>query len=261
MKKSFVRGIAVLCFLISALYGAAAQSATVNEATAEKAFQIMESTADILAYHGDYSATISLVVEKPGKPDESVQYKIFERTDSDLMTIVQLFPEADKGSGFLRDGDNIWAYDPISRKFTHTSLKESLADSDIQLDDVNQAKTQWRDNYTVDKVAAGKLGNYSVYVITLLAKTSEPAYAKSVYYIRQDVPLTLKIEEYSGSDRLMRTTLIPKYSKVSAGYVPTQMIMRDELNPGEQTQQIVSDLSFAALPDRIFTKAYLEGLN
>lgn len=261
MKKTVFRGIAIACCLLFTVSGAVAQSATVNAATAEKAFKIMESTADILAYHGDYSATISLVVEKPGKPDESVQYKIFERTDSDLMTIVQLFPEADKGNGFLRDGDNIWAYDPISRKFTHTSLKESLADSDVKIDDVNQSKEKWRENYTVDKVAAGKLGNYSVYVITLLAKTNEPAYAKSVYYIRQDIPLTLKIEEYSGSDRLMRTTLLPKYSKVAPGYVPTQIIMRDELNPGEQTQQVISDLSFAALPDRIFTKAYLEGLN
>lgn len=261
MKKSFVRGVAAFSFLLFTLTGASAQSATVNEATAEKAFQILESTADVLAYHGDYSATISLVVEKPGKPDESVQYKIFERTDSDLMTIVQLFPEADKGNGYLRDGDNFWAYDPIGRKFTHTSLKESLADSDVKIDDINQSKDKWRENYTIDKVAAGKLGTYSVYVITLLAKTSEPSYAKSVYYIRQDIPLVLKIEEYSGSDRLMRTTLMPKYSKVAPGYVPTQVIMRDELNPGEQTQEIISDLSFAALPDSIFTKAYLEGLN
>lgn len=238
-----------------------AQSSTVDAATAERAFQIMESTGDILAYHGDYSATMTLVVDKPDKPQETIQYKVFERTDAKLMTLVQLFPEADKGNGFLRDNDNIWSYDPISRKFTHTSLKEALGDSDVKLDDVEQAKTQWRDNYTVEKVQAGTLGTYQVYMITLVAKTTEPSYEKSVYYIRKDVPLILKEEDYSGSGRLMRTTLIPKYAKVPAGYVPTQIIMRDELNPGEQTQQVISDLSFAALPDRIFTKAYLEGLN
>ena len=59
----------------------------------------------------------------------------------------------------------------------------------------------------------------------------------------------------------MRTTLLPKYSKVPAGYVPIQIILRDELNVGEQTQQVISDLTFDALPDKIFTKAYLEGLN
>jgi hypothetical protein len=59
----------------------------------------------------------------------------------------------------------------------------------------------------------------------------------------------------------MRTILIPKYTKVPAGYVPTQMLLRDELNKGENTQQVVSDLTFDTLPDKIFTKAYLESLN
>ena len=59
----------------------------------------------------------------------------------------------------------------------------------------------------------------------------------------------------------MSTSLFPKYTKVPSGYVPTQIITRDELNVGENTQMIISDLSFDSLPDRIFTKAYLEGLN
>ena len=54
---------------------------------------------------------------------------------------------------------------------------------------------------------------------------------------------------------------MPKYTKVKDIYVATQMIIRDELNPGEQTQQIISDISLADLPDRIFTKAYLEQIN
>lgn len=235
--------------------------AQVSNDVAEKCYKIMESTDDVLAYHGDYSATISLVIEKPGKPKENLQYKIFERTDKDLMTIVQLFPEADKGVGYLRDGDNIWSYDPISRKFSHTSIKEALGDSDIKLDDVEQNDTRWRDNYDVTGYEEGTLGKFPVDIITLTAKTTEPSYAKSKYYIRKDIPLVLKEEDFSGSDRLMRTILVPKYSKVPAGYVSTQAIIRDELNKGEQTQQVVSELTFDNLPDKIFTKAYLEGLN
>lgn len=235
--------------------------AQVSNDVAEKCYKILESTDDNLAYHGDYSATISLVIEKPGKPKENLQYKIFERTDKDLMTIVQLFPEADKGVGYLRDGDNIWSYDPISRKFSHTSIKEALGDSDIKLDDVEQNDTRWRDNYDVTGYEEGTLGKFPVDIITLTAKTTEPSYAKSKYYIRKDIPLVLKEEDFSGSDRLMRTILVPKYSKVPAGYVSTQAIIRDELNKGEQTQQVVSELTFDNLPDKIFTKAYLEGLN
>lgn len=253
--KKIISTIALSVFMIAGVF------AQVSAADADQAFKIMEATDDILAYHGDYSAKISLVVEKPGKPKESIQYQIFERTDKDLMTIVQLFPEADKGNGYLRDGDNIWAYNPISRKFTHTSIKEALGDSDVKIDDVNRSDTRWRENYDVTGFDSDVLGKNEVYVITLTAKTNDPAYAKVKFYVRKDLNLVLKQEDYSGSDRLMRTTLIPKYSKVPAGYVPTQMIMKDELNKGENTQQVISDLTFDKLPDRIFTKAYLEGLN
>lgn len=253
MKKLF--SVLILFFVGGLLF------AQVAADKAEQAFKIMESTDDVLAYHGDYSATISLVIEKPGKPKESVQFKIFQRVDNDQMTMVQLFPEADKGKGYLVEGDNIWSYDPISRKFSHTSMKEALADSDVKIDDVDKDDKHWRDNYDVVGFEDGKLGAYPVNIITLKAKTSEPSYAKTKYYIRKDVPLILKQEDFSNTDRLMRTTLIPKYAKVPAGYVATQAILRDELNPGEQTTQVVSDLTFDALPDKIFTKAYLEGLN
>ena len=239
----------------------AVNAQSVSAATAEQAFKTMEAADKVLAYHGDYSATVSLLISKPGEPDESLRFKIFERTDSDLMTMVQLLPEADKGKGYLRDGDNIWAYDPIGRKFTHTSLKEAVGDSDVNLDDLNQSDTHWRDNYTVASFEEGMLGKQAVYIITLEAKTSKPSYARTTYYIRKDIALVLKQEDYSGSGRLMRTTLYPKWAKVPAGYVPTQIILRDELNPGETTQQMISDLTFDRLPDTIFTKAYLEGLN
>lgn len=254
MKKM----ITTLCLSLFLVAGLFAQVAT---ADVEKAYTILEASDDVLAYHGDYSATISLLIEKPGKPKESVQYKIFERTDKKLMTLVQLFPEADKGNGFLRDDDNIWAYDPISRKFSHTSLKESLGNSDIKLDDVEQDENSWRINYDIKGFENGTLGKQEVYIITAVAKTSEPSYAKTKFYVRKDMNLILKYEDFSGSDRLMRTTLLPKYAKVPSGYVPTQVIVRDELNPGENTTQIISDLTFDTLPDRIFTKAYLEGLN
>ena len=254
MKKIFT-------FLALSLFFVAGLFAQVSAADTEKAFTILEATDDVLAYHGDYSATVSLLIEKPNKPKESVQYKIFERTDKKLMTLVQLFPEADKGNGFLRDDDNIWAYDPISRKFSHTSIKESLGNSDVSLDDIEQDENTWRINYDIAAIEEGKLGAYEVNIITVTAKTTEPQYAKSKFYIQKGVNLILKYEDFSGSGRLMRTTLMPKYAKVPSGYVPTQIIVKDELNPGENTTQVISALSFDPLPDRIFTKAYLEGLN
>ena len=259
MKKNILKK-SILALALASVFCAGA-FAEISKEDQEKAYRLMESTDDVLAYHGDYSATITLTIEKPNKPKENLQYKVFQRTDDQLMTVVQLFPEADKGNGYLINGDNIWAYDPISRKFSHTSIKEALGDSDVKLDDIDRSKESWRKNFSVENYQEGMLGKFPVYIVTLKAKTNDPSYAKVVYNIRKDIPLILKEEDFSGSGRLMRTILIPKYSKVPAGYVGVQLIMKDELNKGENTQQVVSDLLFDKLPDYIFTKSYLEGLN
>lgn len=249
---------AATLLLFAAAQGIFAQA---SAADAERAFGVLEDAMDVLAYQGDYSATLSLVIERPGKPKENLQYKVFQRVGADLMTVVQLFPEADKGTGYLRDGENLWAYDPIGRKFSHSSIKEALGDSDVKLDDIDQEKARWRANYNVESIEDDTLGSFSVHKITLTAKTSEPAYARTTYYIRQDIPLMLKEEDFSSNGRLMRTVLIPRYAKLSTGYVGVQTIVRDELNKGENTQQVISDLVLDTLPDYIFTRAYLEGLN
>lgn len=58
----------ILIILGALLLTASTLSAQVSADIAEKCYQIMEKSQDIQAYHGDYSATVSLVVEKPGKP-------------------------------------------------------------------------------------------------------------------------------------------------------------------------------------------------
>lgn len=250
-----------LVSIIFAIFMCTAIFAEASAEESEKAFSLLEEADNQLVYKGDYSCTVSLVVEKPGKPKENLQYKTFERIGEKLFTMVQIFPEADKGHGYLRDGDNVWSYDPISRKFSHSSLKDALGDSDVKVDDVTNEDASFRKNYKITGLREEKLGKYDVYVITAEAITSVPAYEKTEFYIRKDIRLLLKRADFSASGRLMRTMLIPKYAKTEKGYVGFQAILRDELNPGEQTQQIISDLTFDTLPDKIFTKAYLEGLN
>ena len=115
MKRTFkfissIIAAAVLC--VSAGF------AQVSSSVAEQAYKLMESTDDVLAYHGDYSATITLQIQKPGKPDKTLKYKIYERTDKDLMTIlkaVRLTIRPEKTSFLLI---------PASRKALRSSLRK-----------------------------------------------------------------------------------------------------------------------------------------
>ncbi|OJF76433.1 MAG: hypothetical protein BKP49_06965 [Treponema sp. CETP13] len=250
-------------FIVAVVLGSSffAMDANVIDGVDEKAGKIMDQV-EIQSQFGDedYSATVSLIIEKPDEATQQMKYKLFQRSSQDQFSMIQLFPEADKGTGYLQDGDNLWVYDPIGRKFSHSSLKEQLGDSDTSTGDLNNNDT-WRDDFQITGFEKGMLGKYSVYIITLEAITTEPEYAKQVEYVRTDYPVTLKVEDYSANGRLMRTQLLPKYTKVNGYYIPTQIIQRDEVNKGEQTQILISEVSFTNIPDKVFTKAYLENIN
>ena len=83
-----------------------------------------------------------------------------------------------------------------------------------------------------------------------------------IYAGRKDKPIVLKQEDMSVSGRLMRTTLYPKYADVGGGKLfPSQMLMVDNVNVGEKSQITMTELSTANLPDKVFSKAFLETVN
>ena len=51
--------------------------AQVSAEVSDKAFKIIDEANNQLAFDGDYSCTASIVIEKPGKPKENLQYKFF----------------------------------------------------------------------------------------------------------------------------------------------------------------------------------------
>ena len=211
MIKKIITTVCVALFVLTSV------TAQVSSEVKEQVYQLLEKSDEILADNGDYSATMTLIVEQPDKPKETLQYKVFLKTKEEKMSMVQLFPEADKGIGYLKDGDNMWAYDPIGRKFSHTSVKEALGDSDVKIDDITRENDRWRKNFDVIDVQKGKLGKFNVNIITLQAITTDPSYSYIKLYMRSDIPLLLKEEDFSGSKRLMRTIMIPKYGKVPSG--------------------------------------------
>jgi hypothetical protein len=79
--------------------------------------------------------------------------------------------------------------------------------------------------------------------------------------VRKDKTMTLKQEDYSVNGRLMRTTLFPKYVVLDGKLLPSQILIVDEINKGEKSQITMAEQSVEKLPDKVFTKAFLEQVN
>lgn len=207
----------------------------------------------------DFSAEITVVSQKPGEDDSSMVARYFRRDSEKKFMIVMLKPDTQKGQGYFSAGDDLWFYDPESRKFAYSSLKDSFQDSDAQNSDFSSSDLAG--DYTVTEGAETKLGSFDVYLLNLVAKTRTVSVAQRKIWIRKDNYLPLKEEHYSVSGRLMRTIAYPKYQTVSGKYVPLAILIVDNLKQGEKTQISFASPSVSRLPDSVFSKEYLERVN
>jgi len=208
---------------------------------------------------GDFSAVYTIISEVPGEEREVTQARLFRRDANDQFLILILQPEVQRGQGYLQVDDNVWFYDPESRKFERTTIRENIQGSDAQNADLDQ--NSFSEDYDVVSWEEGRLGNFDVWILDLEATSSDVAYETVKLWVRRDVSIILKQEDYSVSGRLMRTSLYPRYERVGDKLLPKQVLIVDALNEGERTQLTMSEATTQSIPDSVFSKAYLERVN
>ncbi len=207
----------------------------------------------------DFSCMNTIVSEKPDEDTSIKQFKMFRRDGEDKFVLLILKPETEKGQGYLQAEGNIWFYDPESRKFAHSSLKENFQESDAKNSDFRRSSLS--EDYKVDSYIEGKLGKYDVYIVDLSATNDEVTYPYRKLWIDKDNHIVFKSEDYSLTKRLMRTSLYVGYKKILDKIIPTKMLFIDELTEGQKTQITLKGISLADLPDSVFTKSYIERVN
>ncbi len=240
-------------FLIIALLALAAAGA----AFAQDVNKILKDLDELGDFDNqDFSAVYTIVSQKPGEKDSVSSVQLFRRDKKEQFTMIVLLPEVNKGQGYLREEDNVWFYDPTSRKFSFSSIKENIQDSEARNSDLTLRG--FAVDYESTGVKEGTIGSIPVWIIDLKAKSNDVSYERLVLHVAKSQTVLLKEEAYSVSGRLMRTTVYGKYVKLGGKQLPSQIIILDELNPGERSQLTMTQQSVSVIPDRVFTKAYLE---
>lgn len=206
--------------------------------------------------NSDFSAMVNMISEDPETGISKREVAMFRRDSEDLFLMLTLAPVNKKGQGSLKLGDNIWRYDPESRKFTHHTREEKYEETSARNSDFT--KSTLADDYEITGYKNGKLGKYDVWIVDLKALDDSVTYPYRTAYIDKNRELVLKMEEFSLSKRLVRSIYTPTFAKIGDKYVATKMVMVDELIEGKKTTMSVTDLSVGTLPDNVFTKSYLE---
>jgi outer membrane lipoprotein-sorting protein len=241
------------CAVVAALFTGTTMWALTNE-TGTAILKEIDSYS--LLSGMDFSASLSMIKEDPAEGTNKTSVILFRNDDDDKFLLLIKEPEVKKGQGYLNIDDNLWFYDPGSRKFSHTTMNDQFDNSEANNSDFRSRS--YSDDYTVASVEESMLGKYAVYILNLEAVNDEVTYPSEKFFVTVDGHLLLKSEDYSKSGRLMRSSYYQKYQKISDKYIATTMIFVDELIEGKKTTISMSDLSTKDLPDTVFTKAFVE---
>lgn len=252
-----------LLFVLAAAGLAFAQTGATNRPSLAGSADILRRIDALVSYQSDFSAEYTISQEKPGQGVSVTKAAMLRRDRNDTYVILITEPAVDKGKGYLKIGNNLWLYDPVARRFTVTSARDRFQNSNARNADLTSARLA-RD-YRVVGQSSARLGAYDTQVYELEAVTDNVSFPRMKIWVDQD-NLVRKTEDYSLSGQLMRTTAILSYQRLGEHYVPVSMVIVDALAGrivdgvfrNERTVIAVSKPSFAALPDMVFTQAYLE---
>jgi outer membrane lipoprotein-sorting protein len=246
--------------LILALLGLWAASAQTPDFTA----MLKKVDALVTFSNSDFSAECMVVQTKPGEGVTTNRVALFRRDSKEKYLMLILEPKSEKGKGYLKIDEGLWLYDPVNRKFEFSSSKERFQNSNARNSDFTHSN--FAGDYKVTASKRDKLDTRDCWILDLKATSSDVTFPITRIWISDD-NLVRKTEDYSLSKQLLRTTAMPSYQQVGQDrYIPVTIFIVDALRgkkikgefQHETTEMTISKPSLQALPDALFTKAYLE---
>jgi outer membrane lipoprotein-sorting protein len=170
-------------------------------------------------------------------------------------------PARDKGTRFLKIGDEMWIYLPEVEKATKIAghmLRQSMMGSDFSYDDVAENE-RLLDLYDAKLVGVDSIDGVACHALELTAKVEEINYYKRKIWVSKESFIAMREELYAKSGKLMKEITVGEFEKMGSRNYPTKVTMVNKLRKDTYTELVLEDVKLdISIPSRIFTKSYLE---
>ncbi|MBL8968060.1 MAG: outer membrane lipoprotein-sorting protein, partial [Spirochaetaceae bacterium] len=205
----------------------------------------------------DVTSTFTLVQKKQGEADRVLRIRILRRDRAESFTLVFEYPDTEKGKGYWRSGDDLYLYLPGTREFVYRNRKDDVGSTDVRTDLFGGTDTL--SQYWASYAGAAMVAKWETEVVRLDARQLDVSFPIQRWYIRKSDGLPVKVENFSASGTLLRTTYYVDYQQVAPDkYIFTKLLATDELDKGQKTFITNEGIATSKIPDYVFSKAYLE---
>lgn len=211
-----------------------------------------------------FKVTVTLTEFEKGKQVDSTILTSYARTldtaGGQFATLVRFVePARDAGKLMLKNGKDLWFYDPATKASVRISPQQRLMGEASNGDVITVAFA--RDYKAVvgaeETVADGERKERKSIKLLLTAATDDAAYASIELWVDADNRRPIKARFMADSGRLLKTAYYRRFQPQLGGDRPTETVIIDGLDPQQVTLVRLSDFAARNLPSTWFQRDFL----
>ncbi|NWG75103.1 MAG: outer membrane lipoprotein-sorting protein [Rubrivivax sp.] len=168
-------------------------------------------------------------------------------------------PARDNGKLMLKNGNDLWFYDPSTKSSVRLSPQQRLigqaANGDVVT--VNLARDYQASISAEEDVQDGERRNRRSYRLDLAAATDDATYARIELWVDAENSSPIKGRFFADSGRLLKTVYYRRFQPQMGADRPTELVIIDGLNPQSVTLMRLSDYAPRDIPNTWFQRDYL----
>jgi len=210
-----------------------------------------------------FGLTSTLIEYRNGKQVDTSTLAIYARADKQSGQFRNLIrfvaPQRDAGKLMLKNGNDLWFFDPANKASIRISPQQRLlgqaANGDVMT--VNLAVDYNAQLAGEEEIQDGEKKTRAAYLLTLTAKNPEVTYLRIDYWVDRLSSRPIKAKFYSASDRLLKTAYYRKFDQQLGQERPTETVIIDGLDPQWVTVLRSSDFAFRDVPESWLQRDFL----
>lgn len=210
-----------------------------------------------------FSVTVTLTEFQAGKQIDTstlTSYSRMQQQGGQFSSLIRfVLPARDAGKLMLKNGNDMWFYDPSSKASVRLSPQQRLLGqaSNGDVATVNLAKDYTATLVAEEEIQDGDRQKRSAYKLALTAATPDVTYASIEMWVDAENKRPLKARFYAESDRLLKTAYYRRFQSQLGAERPTETVIIDGLDPKSVTIMRLSGYAARTIPEAWMQRDFL----
>lgn len=210
-----------------------------------------------------FGLTVTLVEYRDGKQNDSNTLSVYSKADpgsGQFRSLIRFVaPARDANKLMLKNGNDLWFFDPSSKASIRLSPQQRLlgqaANGDVVT--VNLAKDYQAQLVAEEDIQDGERQARHCYKLALAAVSPDVTYHHIEMWIDTGNSRPVKARFYTESDRLLKTAYYRHYQPQLGAERPTETVIIDGLDPNWVTVMRYADYAWRDVPETWLQRDYL----